>query len=178
MSIEAFSEHEPRLHTRAWVHPSACVIGRVELDEDVSIWPCAVLRGDVQAIRIGARSNVQDGCVVHVTHASNDRPDGLPTIIGADVTIGHGAIIHACRIDDRVLVGMNATVLDGAHIASDVLVAAGSLVAPNKELASGFLYAGQPARPIRPLRPEEIEFLTHSAAQYVQLMHQYRGHTS
>lgn len=176
--IKRFAEHTPQLAERAWVDAQALVVGQVTLAEDVSVWPMAVLRGDVGRITVGARSNIQDGAVLHVTHDSAYAPGGRDTVVGADVTIGHGAIIHACVIHDLVLVGMNATVLDGAVVESQVLIAAGALVAPNKRLISGYLYAGNPARQVRPLREQERTFLSYSAANYVRLAQDYRTHTA
>lgn len=177
MSVKRYREHCPQLEQGAWVDAQALVVGQVHLAQDVSVWPMAVLRGDVGAIRVGARSNIQDGAVVHVTHASEYTPEGRDTHIGAEVTVGHGAVIHACTIGDRVLVGMNATVLDGALVEDDVLIAAGSLVAQGKRLASGWLYAGNPAKPVRALSEQERAFLRYSATHYVTLAQDYQNHT-
>lgn len=172
-SIRRFGDTIPRLGARAMVDPSAVVIGDVVLGDDCSIWPLAVLRGDVNAIRIGARSNVQDGSVLHVTHPGGANPQGFALAIGAEVTVGHKAILHGCRIGDRVLIGMGATVMDGATVEDDVIVAAGSLVAPGKTLASGFLYKGSPAQPVRALSAAEIESIAYNAGHYVRLKDRY-----
>jgi len=172
-NIRPFQSQEPALGERVWIDPHASVIGRVELADDVSIWPGAVLRGDVNAIRVGARSNIQDGTICHVTHDGPYTPGGLPLVLGADITVGHGAILHACTIGDRCLIGMGALVLDGAEIAEDVMLAAGSLVSPGKKLESGRLYRGRPAEPVRELGERELEMLRYSAAHYVQLKDQY-----
>lgn len=169
MSIRPYLDHHPRLGARVYVDEAATVIGQVTLADDASVWPQAVLRGDVNTIDVGERTNIQDGVVCHVTHDGPYTPGGQPLVIGADVTIGHGAILHACTIHDRVLIGMGAIVLDGAVIESDVMVAAGSLVSPGKHLASGFLYRGQPARQARPLTETEIEALKYSASHYVRV---------
>lgn len=169
MSIRAYLDHLPKLGARVYVDEAATVIGQVVLGEDASVWPQAVLRGDVNHIEVGARTNIQDGVVCHVTHDGPYTPGGMPLVIGDDVTVGHGAILHACTIHDRVLIGMGAIVLDGAIIESDVMVAAGSLVSPGKHLVSGYLYRGQPATQARPLSETEIEALKYSAEHYVRV---------
>lgn len=163
----------PRVGKRVWIDPSAQIIGQVELEEDVSIWPNVVLRGDVHFIRVGKRSNIQDGCIGHVTHDGPWTPGGLPLLIGRDVTIGHGAIVHACTIGDRCLIGMGALVMDGAIIEDEVLLGAGSLVSPGKRLRSGMLYRGQPARAARELTSEELTMLRYSAEHYTRLKDRY-----
>jgi carbonic anhydrase/acetyltransferase-like protein (isoleucine patch superfamily) len=150
------------------------VIGDVVLGEDASVWPGTVIRGDVNHIRIGARTNVQDGSIVHVTHEGPfTRPGGWPTIIGADVTIGHGAIVHACTIEDACLIGMGATVLDGALVKKHGFVGAGAVIAPGKTVGEGELWLGNPARPVRKLSEREIEQLYYSARHYVKLKDRY-----
>lgn len=149
------------------------VIGQVSLGTDVSVWPKTVIRGDVNWVRIGARTNVQDGCVLHVTHDGPHTPGGFPLSVGEDVTVGHGVVLHAATIGDRALIGMGAIVMDAAVIESDVLLGAGALVPPGKRLQSGRLYAGTPARPVRDLRPDELESLRYSAQHYVKLKDQY-----
>ncbi|NBB93240.1 MAG: gamma carbonic anhydrase family protein [Gammaproteobacteria bacterium] len=168
-----FQSQLPTLGERVWIDPAATVIGRVELGDDASVWPGAVLRGDVNEIRIGARSNIQDGSIGHVTHDGPYTPGGLPLILGADITVGHGAILHACTIGDRCLVGMGAVILDGAVLEDDVMLAAGSLVSPGKRLTAGQLYRGRPATAVRPLSDKEIEMLHYSAAHYVRLKDSY-----
>ena len=145
------------------------MIGEVSLAEDVSVWPYAVLRGDVNSISIGKRSNVQDGSVLHVSHKNAAKPDGSPLIIGDDVTIGHKVMLHGCRIGNRVLVGMGSIILDDTVVEDDVMIGAGSLVPPRKRLESGFLYVGSPVRQVRTLTDEEKAFLTYSSAHYVRL---------
>ena len=173
--IRHYLDKLPTLQAGAWVDDSAQVIGDVVLGEDASVWPMAVVRGDVNFIRIGARSNVQDGAVLHVTHDGPYTPGGAPLAVGDDVTIGHGAILHACNIGHRCLIGMGARVLDEAVIEDEVFVAAGSLVAPGKRLVSGHLYRGSPATQVRPLSAQEIEQLRYSAAHYVRLKNRYLG---
>ena len=168
-SLRSYQGVTPTLGERVLIDPSAVVLGDVVLGDDVSIWPQASVRGDVHRIRVGARTSVQDGCILHVTHAGPYNPDGWPLEIGRDVTIGHGAILHGCTVGNRVLVGMGATVMDGAVIEDDVVIAAGALVTPGKHLRSGHLYAGSPAREMRPLRDPEIEYFCYSANNYVKL---------
>lgn len=172
-SLRSFQDKTPDIGPRVLIDPSAVVLGDVTLEEDVSIWPQAAVRGDMHRIRVGARSSVQDGCVLHITHAGPYNPDGWPLDIGCDVTIGHGAILHGCTVGDRVLVGMAATVMDGAVIESDVVIAAGALVTPGKRLKSGFLYAGSPAREMRPLSEKEMNYFTYVANNYVTLKDQH-----
>lgn len=176
-STRTFSGHRPDLGERVWIDPAAVVIGKVVLGDDVSVWPGAVLRGDVNRIAVGPRTNIQDGAVCHVTHDGPYTPGGYPLVIGPDVTVGHGAILHACRIGHACLIGMGATVLDGAILADRVMLAAGSLVAPGHELESGYLYRGSPARKARALTDTELEALEYSARHYVALKDRYRKKT-
>ncbi|AFC87415.1 gamma carbonic anhydrase family protein [Frateuria aurantia] len=163
----------PRLGARVHVDPAAVVIGDVELADDVSIWPTAVLRGDVGAIRIGRASNIQDGAIIHVTHDGPWSPGGGDTEIGEGVTVGHGVVIHAARIEDHCLIGIRATILDGAIIHRHAIIAAGSLVPPGKVVGEGELWMGQPARRVRALEPAEIERLHYSAEHYVRIKDRY-----
>jgi len=172
-SVRSFKGIAPTLGARAYVDPAATVIGDVVLGDDVSIWPGAVLRGDVHYIRVGARSNVQDGAIVHVTHDGPYSPGGFPTLIGAGVTIGHGAVIHACTIEDYCLIGMHATVLDGAVVKQHGFVGAGSLVPPGKVVGEGELWLGNPAQCVRRLSDKQIEQLHYSADHYVRLKDTY-----
>jgi len=173
--MRAYEGHTPTLGQRVYIDPASTVIGRVDLGDDASVWPQAVLRGDVNTITIGARTNIQDGAICHVTHDGPYTPGGFPLVVGADVTVGHGAILHGCTIKDRVLVGMGAIVLDGAVIESDVMVAAGALVSPGKHLVSGFLYRGQPATQARPLTDQEVQALSYSATNYVRVKDRFLG---
>ena len=163
----------PTLGDRTYVDPAATVIGDMVLGDDVSIWPNAVLRGDVHYIRIGARSNVQDGTVIHVTHDGPYSPGGFPTIVGEGVTIGHAAVIHACTIDDYCLIGMHATVLDGAVIKKYGFVAAGSVIPPGKVVGERELWVGNPAKCVRLLSDQQVEQLHYSADHYVRLKDVY-----
>lgn len=169
MTIRTFGGKTPILGARAYVDATALILGDVVLGDDASLWPMAVARGDVQAIRIGARTNIQDGSVLHVTQDNRFNPGGHALVIGDDVTVGHGVILHACTVEDRVLVGMGSTVLDGALIRSRVMIGAGSLVPPNKVLESGHLYLGSPVKRVRPLTEKELEYLEFSAGHYVEL---------
>ncbi|MEW5249425.1 gamma carbonic anhydrase family protein [Microbulbifer sp. 2201CG32-9] len=166
-------EKIPRLGNGVYVDPQSAVIGDVVLGDDCSVWPMAVVRGDMHRIRIGARTSVQDGAVLHITHAGPFNEDGWPLIIGEDVTIGHNACLHGCTVGNRVLIGIGATVLDGAVIEDEVVLAAGALVPPGKRLASGYLYVGAPCKQARPLKEAERQFFSYSAANYAKLKDQY-----
>lgn len=171
--IRPYRQHQPQLAAGVFVDPQAAVIGQVQLGEDVSVWPFASVRGDVHRIEIGARSNVQDNAVLHVTHDGPYSPGGVPLLIGADVTIGHGVILHACTIGDRCLIGMGSIVLDRAIIEDEVLLAAGSMVPPGKRLESGWLYRGSPATQVRRLSDSELAHFRYSTAHYVKLKNEY-----
>jgi carbonic anhydrase/acetyltransferase-like protein (isoleucine patch superfamily) len=174
MNIRAYRGTMPALGARVYVDESALVIGRVTLGDDVSVWPFAVVRGDINFIEIGARTNVQDGSVLHVVHDSAYMPGGLPLVVGEDVTVGHKAVLHAARIGNRCLIGMGAVILDGAVIGDDVVVGAGSIVPPGKHLSSHGLYLGNPAKRLRELASKEIEQLLYGAAHYVKVKDHYR----
>lgn len=174
MSIRPFEDKTPRLGQRVYVDPAACVIGDVELGDDASVWPGTVVRGDVNYIRIGARTNIQDGTVIHVTHEGPyTRPGGLPTLIANDVTIGHAAVIHACTIGEFALIGMKAIVLDGATVERFGFVGAGAVIPPGKTVAEGELWLGNPAKCVRTLSEREIEQLKYSSGHYVRLKDRY-----
>ena len=174
MHIRPYNGILPTLGERAYIDPAATVIGDVVLGNDVSIWPGTIVRGDVNFIRIGARTNIQDGTVVHVSHdGPHAKLGGFATVIGEDVTIGHKAIIHACRIEDACLIGMGATVLDGATVMDHGFVGAGAVVPPGKTVRSGELWLGNPAKPVRQLSDKEIEQLYYSAKHYVRLKDEY-----
>ena len=175
MSIRLFREYAPRIGARVFVDDSAQVIGQVDLADDVSIWPLAVLRGDVNHISIGARTNIQDNSVLHVTHDGRFSPGGSPLVIGADVTVGHGVILHACTVEDACLIGMGAVVLDKAVIGKHSLIAAGAVVAPGKIVEPGSLWVGNPARFMSLLSEKEIESLYYSAENYCKLKDEYLG---
>ncbi len=172
-AVRPFKGVMPTIADTAMVDPQATIIGKVVIGENCSIWPQAVLRGDVQTIHIGAGSNIQDGCVLHVTHDHSACPGGMGLHIGKQVTVGHNATLHACTIHDEVLIGMGSTVLDGAVIQSHVLLAANSLVLPGKVLEQGHLYAGNPAQKKRPLSAKERGQFSYMANNYIQLKNTY-----
>lgn len=167
--IHPFRGIKPKLDASVFVVDSAEIIGDVQIGADSSLWFNVVVRGDVNFIRIGSRTNIQDGTVIHVTY------DQHPTWIGDDVTIGHNVTLHGCRIGNRCLIGMGAVVMDGATVADDAMVAAGALVTPGTEIASGTLYAGTPARYKRHLSATEIATLKKSADNYLSYVASYRG---
>ena len=169
MAIRPFEQRTPQIHATVYVDDTALVIGDVEIGEDSSIWPMSVIRGDIQRIRIGARTSIQDGSVIHVTHDSRFCPGGQPTLIGNDVTVGHKVILHACTIEDYCLIGMGSIIMDKAVVRSRVTIGAGSVVPPGKVLESGFLYVGSPVKQVRPLNERELEFLEYSAQNYRRL---------
>jgi carbonic anhydrase/acetyltransferase-like protein (isoleucine patch superfamily) len=166
--IRAFGGKAPRLADSVWVADGAVIIGDVEIGPESSVWFGAVLRGDVNHIRVGARTNLQDYSVLHVTSGTH------PTIVGDDVTLGHRATLHGCTVKDRCLVGIGATVMDGAVVGEDAMVAAGSLVPPGMVVPRGMLALGSPAKVRRQLTREEIEYLRKSAANYAGYADQYR----
>ncbi|NWG86646.1 MAG: gamma carbonic anhydrase family protein [Hydrogenophilaceae bacterium] len=174
MSIERYKEQTPALGKDVFVHPAATVIGEVELGDGVSVWPGAVIRGDVNFIRIGRGSNIQDCSVLHVSHKSASDPHGAPVVIGRNVTVGHSVILHGCTIGNDCLIGMGAIVMDKAVLQDKVLLGAGSLVPEGKVLESGWLYLGRPAKALRRLSDEELAYFEYSARHYMQLAAEYR----
>ncbi len=174
MDLRPYLGKLPELGQRVYVDPAATVIGDAVLGDDVSIWPGTVVRGDVNFIRIGARTNIQDGSVVHVSHdGPHAKLGGFATVIGEDVTIGHKAIVHACRIEDAALIGMGAIVLDGAVVRKHGFVGAGALIAPGKVVGEGEMWLGNPGRFARRLSEAEIEALYYSAQHYVRMKDRY-----
>jgi carbonic anhydrase/acetyltransferase-like protein (isoleucine patch superfamily) len=173
MAIRDYLGITPRLGAGVYIDAAALVIGRVTLGDDASVWPFAVARGDLNRIEIGARSNVQDGSVLHVVHDGPYSPGGLALQIGADVTIGHKAVVHAATIGHRCLIGMAAVVTDRVVVEDDVIVGAGSVVPPGKRLESRGLYLGSPAKRVRDLTAREIEQVLYIAAHYVRLKDSY-----
>jgi len=163
----------PIFGERSWVDPSAVVIGDVQMGDDCSVWPMTVIRGDMHKIRIGSRCSIQDGSILHITHASDYNPGGYPLTLGDDVTVGHKALLHGCTIGSRVLVGMGCIIMDGAVVEDDVIVGAGCLVPPGKTLQSGYLYVGSPAKQVRALSEKELTFFKYTAANYVKLKNEY-----
>ena len=173
--IRPFEDRIPRIAHDAWVDEMAVVIGDVTIGARSSVWPMAVLRGDVNKIRIGTETNIQDGSVLHVTHDGPYSPGGQPLIIGSRVTVGHHVTLHACEIQDCCFIGMGSTVMDGAILEPKVMLAARSLVTPGKRLEGGYLWMGTPARKARKLTEEELQRLEYSAAHYVRVMMRHRG---
>ncbi len=157
----------PHIHPQAWIAPGAVVIGDVEIGKDSNIWFGCVIRGDVNSIRIGERTNIQDGTVIHVTRETG------PTTIGSGITIGHRALLHACTLQDDCFIGMGATIIDGVVVESGAMVAASALVTPGKRIPSGQLWAGNPAKYFRNMTPEEQEFIHKSAEHYIALAKEY-----
>lgn len=172
-AISPYNGIHPRLAPGAWVHPRATVIGEVTLGENVSVWPGAVVRGDVNSIHIGAATNIQDNSVLHVSHKTAADPIGGPLVIGERVTVGHSVILHACTIEDECLIGMGSIILDRAVVKKNVLLGAGSLVPEGKVLESGYLYLGRPAKMVRELTPEELAYFNYSAEHYIKLTRSY-----
>ncbi|MDD5274784.1 MAG: gamma carbonic anhydrase family protein [Methylovulum sp.] len=173
MAIRTFKDKRPTLGQSVYIDGDAVVIGDVMLGDDVSIWPMAVVRGDVERITIGACTNIQDGAVLHVSHAGRFSPQGHPLTIGKGVTIGHRAVAHACTIGDYCLIGIGAIIMDDVVLEDYVMLGAGALVPPGKTLASGYLYMGAPAKQARALTDAEKDFLEYSATHYVSLKNHY-----
>lgn len=169
-NIAPYQGCAPKIAASAHIHPSAQVIGDVTLGERASVWCNTVVRGDVNFIRIGNETNIQDLCTLHVSHRHPDKPgSGAPLIIGERVTVGHNVILHGCEIGDECLIGMGSIVMDDAVIEPRVMLGAGSLVSPGKVLESGFLYVGRPAVKVRPLTADEVAYLRYSAEHYVRV---------
>lgn len=173
MSIRSHRGKHPLIAKSVYLDPACVIIGDVEIGEHSSVWPMTVIRGDIHHIRIGKRTSVQDSSMLHVTHAGPYNPDGFPLIIGDDVTIGHKVMLHGCTLGNRILVGMAATVMDGAVIEDEVVIAAGTLVPPGKVLESGYLYLGSPCRQARPLTGKELSYFHYTAKKYVELAAEY-----
>ncbi|HLA32158.1 MAG TPA: gamma carbonic anhydrase family protein [Pseudomonas sp.] len=168
-ALRTYQNIAPQLGERVFVDACAVVLGDVVIGADSSVWPLVVIRGDMHSIRIGERSSIQDGSVLHITHAGPFNPDGYPLTIGDDVTVGHKVILHGCSVGNRVLIGMGSIVMDGAVIEDEVVLGAGSLVPPGKRLVSGYLYVGSPAKQARPLSDKELSYFRYSADNYVKL---------
>jgi len=172
--IMNFKDYKPEIGENTWIADSADVIGRTKIGEDSSVWFQVVIRGDVHFITIGSRTSIQDGSMIHVTHHKKaDMSDGNPTTIGDDVTVGHKVMLHGCTIEDACLIGMSATILDGAVIGKESIVGAGSLVTKNKKFPPRSLIMGSPAKFIRELTDEEVKELYASAARYVKFKNEY-----
>jgi carbonic anhydrase/acetyltransferase-like protein (isoleucine patch superfamily) len=172
-NITSFKGISPTFGQRNYIDSHTVICGDIQLGNDCSVWPFVAIRGDVNFVRIGSRSNIQDGSVLHVTRRSESNPEGNPLIIGEDVTIGHKVMLHGCTLGSRILVGMGAIIMDGAIVQDDVFIGAGTLVPPNKILESGYLYVGNPMKQARLLKDDERAFLTQSAINYVMLKDEY-----
>ena len=173
MAIRTYQQFTPQLGERVFVDASAVVLGDVEIGTDSSVWPLVVIRGDMHSIRIGERSSVQDGSVLHITHAGPFNPQGFPLNIGDEVTIGHNVTLHGCSLGNRILVDMGSIIMDGAVVQDEVVIGAGSLVPPGKVLESGYLYVGSPVKQARALTDKERSYFSYSAANYVRLKDQH-----
>ena len=165
----SFGGKSPRVDPTAFVAPGAQLIGNIEIGPEASIWYNCVLRGDVNRIQIGARSNIQDGSVIHVDSPKPGNEEGLPTLIGEDVLIGHLAMVHGCVLHDRAFVGLGSIVMDGCVIESDAMLAAGAMLTPGKRILSGQLWAGRPAKYVRDLTPQELAGQQLGVRHYVEL---------
>jgi carbonic anhydrase/acetyltransferase-like protein (isoleucine patch superfamily) len=148
------------------IHHTAVIMGAVDLADGVSVWPNAVIRADIAPVIIGENSNVQDGVIIHVNY-------NLPTLIGKGVTIGHNATVHGCTVEDNVLIGMGAVILDGAVIGENSIIGAGAVVSPGTQVPPGSLVLGVPGKVVRPVRPEEIEATKRNAQEYLKLAEQW-----
>jgi len=175
MSVRKFGDKQPQIHETTYIDSQACVIGDVKIGKNSSIWPMTVVRGDVNSIIIGCDTNIQDGSILHVTHKSPRDLNGGPLKIGNGVTVGHGTILHACDIGDYCLIGMGATVMDKCVIENHSMIAAGSVVPPNKHIKSGELWLGNPAKKIRDLTDKQKADLEYSANHYVKLSENYQN---
>ena len=173
MTIREFEAHIPTIGNNTYVDETALVIGDVVIGDECSIWPMVVARGDVNKIRIGNRTNIQDGSVLHVTHPHESMPEGYGLQVGDNVTVGHKVILHGCTIGDNCLIGMGATIMDGALVHPHTLVGAGSLVSPGKELEGGYLWLGAPVRKARPLPSDERQWIDYSAKHYMELKNRH-----
>ena len=173
-NIRPFEDKSPRIAEGAWVDETAVVIGDVSLGPGASIWPQCVVRGDIHRIEIGAETNIQDGCVLHVSHDSRFMPGGAPLILHERITVGHQVVLHGCEIGELCLIGIGARVLDRVRIAPRTMLGAGALVPPGRVLDGGYLYLGAPVRRARPLTDRELEYLEYAAVNYVRLAERHR----
>ncbi len=173
--IRAFEGITPVIPASTYIDEMAVVIGNVTMGEDSSVWPAAVIRGDINSISIGSRTSIQDGSVLHVNHASDSNPGGDPLRVGSDVTVGHKVMLHGCTIQDHCLIGMSSIILDRAVIESHTMIGAGSLVSPGKTLESGYLYMGAPARQVRKLTDPELAYIDYSAQFYARLQKRHQA---
>jgi carbonic anhydrase/acetyltransferase-like protein (isoleucine patch superfamily) len=173
MTTCLYKNQSPIMAEGVYIDETAKVIGDVVIGKDSSIWPMVTIRGDVNKIIIGERTNIQEGCVLHVAPDCDFFPGGCPVIIGNNVSVGHKAVLHGCKIGDNCLIGIGAIVLDGAELEPFVVVAAGSLVPPGKKLAAGYLYMGSPVKQARELTTAEKQLLDYNVNCYVQLKNDF-----
>ncbi|MBN2406398.1 MAG: gamma carbonic anhydrase family protein [Elusimicrobia bacterium] len=166
--ISGFKDFMPEIDPTAYVSGASHIIGKVKLGPGVSVWPAAVLRGDVEGIEVGSNSNIQDGTIIHTNY-------DMPTIIGENVTVGHGVILHGCRVSSMTLIGMGAVLLDGCEVPEQTIVAAGTLVPEGGKLEPGSVYMGVPARRVRGITDEERKLIERNAEEYVLLAGVYRN---
>ena len=171
--IRSYRDKTPSIGKGSYIDASAVVIGDVTLGENCSVWPLTVIRGDINRITIGDNSNIQDGSVLHVTHRGEFSPEGAELVIGDEVTVGHKALLHGCRIGNQCLIGMGSIVTDNAVIEDRVILGSGSLVPPGKRLESGYLYLGNPVQRKRPLSERELEYFAYVAKHYVAMIEHY-----
>ena len=167
--IRAYQGHPPQIAASAYIDAQAVIIGDVVVGEQSSVWPCAVIRGDVNFIRIGARSNVQDGCVLHVMRETH------PLILGDEVTVGHGVILHGCTISSRCLIGMGSVILNGAKIGEGCIIAAGTLIPEGTEVPPGSMFMGHPGKLRRALTAAENDSIDRYALNYVKYAETYKA---
>lgn len=173
MTIRSYKGVTPSFNASVYIDESSVLVGDITLGDDSSVWPLVAARGDVNYIRIGERTNIQDSSVLHLSRATKSNPEGYPLIIGDDVTVGHKVMLHGCQLGNRILVGMGAIIMDNAIVEDNVIIGGGSLVPPNKRLESGYLYVGSPVKQARALTEQELTFLKVSADNYVLLKNEY-----
>lgn len=171
--LESFQGISPRVGESVYIAETALLIGSIEIEDQASIWPGTVIRADVNSIKIGEGTNIQDNSVLHVTHKHAENPSGYPLKIGRFVTVGHRVILHGCSIGNYCLIGMGSIILDGATLDDEVIIGAGSLITEGKHLKRGFLYLGTPAKPIRELTKKELALIQYSAKHYIELKNKY-----
>lgn len=172
--IRPYLDTRPDIHPNTYLDRMATIIGDVTLSENTSVWPFAVIRGDVNCIEVGKGTNIQDHAMLHVSHKNSAKPEGSPLCIGEYCTIGHRVTLHGCTLGNHVLVGIGSVVLDDAIVDDNVIIGAGSLVPPRKKLVGGYLYMGSPVQAVRPLTEEELQFLHYSAEHYIRVMHHHQ----
>lgn len=173
VSVRKYQQHTPRLGARVYVDPAAVLIGSIQVGDDVSFWPGTVVRGDVENIRIGMFTNIQDNATLHVTHDGPYSRGGFPLTVGDYVTVGHNAILHGCTVGNYCLIGMGAIIMDGSEVEDYTMIAAGSVVSPHTQVTGKHLWLGNPARMVRALTDDELDMLKYSAKFYAGLKDQY-----